>query len=330
MFHVLNSVLRPLAYWYNQDGLEEIAINKPGQIWVRRRGRMAHPWKAYEDKKLTKTYLVDLLHIIANTFELNFEPDHGTPVVYATLPGDHRFSAICGRNVMFDNNDLTGGIGICIRIHSDDVAYGFDSYGLKEGNDNIIEEYKDALAKQKGANADALPEEPFERLMYAIRTGKHVLVSGATATGKTTFLNNVLKVLDNHMRVITLEDTRELLVPHPNHLHLVLSRTEQTNDFDYPKVIDLCVRMTPDAIIGGEISTANAGALWELMGSGHDSCFATIHAESPEAAYKAFVDRILHSYPQTDKASTIEEMREKLHVVQINRIGNIRAVTAVT
>ena len=174
------------------------------------------------------------------------------------------------------------------------------------------------------------PEDPYERLLLSIKRGDHILVSGATSTGKTTFLNNLLKILDIHKRIVTIEDTRELLVPHPNRVHLVLSRTEQTNEMDYAKIIDLVVRFTPDAIIGGEISTSNAGALWELMGSGHDNCLATIHAESSEAAYQAFTDRILHTYPTIDRAKTIEEMRHKLRVVQINRDGNLRAITEVT
>ena len=139
--------------------------------------------------------------------------------------------------------------------------------------------------------------------MSAINDGSPILISGATATGKTTFLNNLLKILDPHKRVLTIEDTRELIVPHKNRVHITLSRTEQTNALNYAKVIDLVVRFTPDAIVGGEISTGNAGALWELMGSGHDNCLATIHAESSEAAYQAFADRIMHSYPQTEQAS---------------------------
>ena len=129
---------------------------------------------------------------------------------------------------------------------------------------------------------------------------------------------------------MTIEDTRELIVPHPNRVHITLSRTEQTNEFNYAKVIDLVVRFTPDAIIGGEISTNNAAAIWELMGSGHDNCLATIHAESSEAAYNAFVDRIMHTSPNIDRNKTIEEMKKKLRVVQINRDGNLRAVTEVT
>lgn len=320
-FTVLESVLRPLAYWYNQDNIEEVAINRSGQIWLRLRGKRAYPWVMYKDEKLSKEYLTDLLYIVANTYELPFDPIQGSPVVYATIPGDHRFSAIAGRNVMYDQDDLTGGVALTIRVHSDDVAFGLGDYGLQQGKGlhkiNPLKQIRD-------------PEDPYERLLLSIKRGDHILVSGATSTGKTTFLNNLLKILDIHKRILTIEDSRELIVPHPNRVHLVLSRTEQTNEMNYAKIIDLVVRFTPDAIIGGEISTSNAGALWELMGSGHDNCLATIHAESSEAAYQAFTDRILHTYPTIDRVKTIEEMRQKLRVVQINRDGNLRAITEIT
>ena len=320
-FTVLESILRPLSYWYNQDNIEEVAINRSGQVWLRLRGKRAYPWVMYKDEKLTKEYLTDLLYIIANTYELPFDPIHGNPVVYATIPGEHRFSAICGRNIMYDNDDLTGGIALTIRVHADDVAFGLGDYGLTQGT---------GLHKINPLKDIKEPEDPYERLLLSIKRGDHILVSGATSTGKTTFLNNLLKILDINKRILTIEDTRELIVPHPNRVHIVLSRTEQTNALTYAKVIDWVVRFTPDAIIGGEISTGNAGAIWELMGSGHDNCLATIHAESSEAAYQAFTDRILHTYPTIDRKKTIEEMRQKLRVVQINRDGNLRAVTEIT
>ena len=320
-FTVLESILRPLSYWYNQDNIEEVAINRSGQVWLRLRGKRAYPWVMYKDEKLTKEYLTDLLYIIANTYELPFDPIQGNPVVYATIPGDHRFSAICGRNIMYDNDDLPGGIALTIRVHADDVAFGLGDYGLTQGT---------GLHKINPLKDIKEPEDPYERLLLSIKRGDHILVSGATSTGKTTFLNNLLKILDINKRILTIEDTRELIVPHPNRVHIVLSRTEQTNALTYAKVIDLVVRFTPDAIIGGEISTGNAGAIWELMGSGHDNCLATIHAESSEAAYQAFTDRILHTYPTIDRKKTIEEMRQKLRVVQINRDGNLRAVTEIT
>ncbi len=320
-YKVLESALRPLAYWYNQDNVEEVAVDSPGGIWLRLRGKHAHPWHFYEDPTLTREYLNNILYIIANTYDYAFDPEKGSPVVYATLPGGHRFTGIAGRNVMYDNNDLTGGVALAIRVYREDVNITIGDFGLGKGERlrplNRLKQVED-------------PDDPFERLLLSIKRGDHVLVSGATATGKTTFLNNLIKLLDMHKRILTIEDTRELIVPHKNRVHIVLPRTDLTNTFDYKRVIDLAVRFTPDAIIGGEISTSNAGALWELMGSGHDNCFATIHAESPEAAYKAFIGRILHTYPTTDREKTLREMKDKLRVVQINRDGNIRAVTEVT
>lgn len=319
-FDVLNSVLRFISHWYEQDNVEEVAINRPGEVWLRLRGRRAVPWSCEVDKNLSRAYLNDVMYIIANTYDMTFDPVRGTPVLYATLPGDHRFSGIAGRNIMYDNDDLQGGIAMAIRVHSNSLNYGLDAYGLTQG----------AELHQIREKPKVPPTDPYERLMTFLKNGDHILISGATATGKTTFINNLLSMISPNLRVITIEDTRELLVPHANHVHIVLPRTEQTNNFTYAKVIDLLVRMTPDAIIGGEVSTSNASALWELMNSGHENCYATIHAESPESAYNAFIDRILHSTPTLDREETFKSMQKRLHVVQINRDGNLRAVTAVT
>ena len=123
-----------------------------------------------------------------------FDPVEGNPVVYAAIPGEHRFSAICGRNVMYDGDDLTGGVALAIRVRSDDVAFGLGDYGLTQGNKlHKINPLKDIKE----------PEDPYERLLLSIKRGDHILVSGATATGKTTFLNNLLKILDIHKRILT-------------------------------------------------------------------------------------------------------------------------------
>ena len=320
-YKVLESALRPLSYWYKQDGVEEVAVDHPGTIWLRLRGRREHPWQEQEDPKLTREYLNNILYIIANTYDQSFEPTEGNPVVYATLPGGHRFTGISGRNVMYDNEDLTGGVALAIRVYKEDLGIGFSDFNLEEG--------QRLRPLNKMAQVED-PDDPYDRLLLSIRKGEHILISGGTATGKTTFLNNMIKLVDEHKRIITVEDTRELIIPQKNRVHVVLPRTDQTNKFSYTRVIDLIVRFTPDAIICGEISTSNASAVWELMGSGHENCFATIHADSAAEAYNAFMSRILHSSPTMDREKTLKEMREKVKVVQINRNGNIRAVTEIT
>lgn len=314
---VLDSLLKPLAEFYRPSFVEEIAINHAGQVWMRLHG--AHvPWVAYDAPILTKQYLVDLIHTVANIYEQPFDPIHGVPVVYATLPGSHRFTAIAGPNVQYDDRDVTGGVALNIR-GSGAGDTSFANYHLARGQQ---------LLKVK-PRENVRPDDPYDRLMAAINDGSPILISGATATGKTTFLNHMLTLIDQNSRVITVEDAREIRVPQANRVHFVLSRTEQTNDFNYARLLDLVVRMTPDVIIGGEISTDNAAVLWEMLGTGHDHFYTTIHAESAEAAYAAFADRILHTQPAYNRTDLIAEMKKKIRVVQLSRDGALRAVTEV-
>jgi type IV secretion system protein VirB11 len=314
---VLESLLKPLEEFYKPSFVEEIAINHAGEVWMRLHGARV-PWVSYQAEVLSKQYLVDLIHTVANIYERPFDPVHGMPVVYATLPGNHRFTAIAGPNVQYDERDVTGGVAMNIRGGGAHET-SFENYHLERGR---------PLLKVK-PRENVRPDDPYERLMTAINDGSPILISGATATGKTTFLNHMLTLIDNNSRVITVEDAREIRVPQANRVHFVLSRTEQTNDMNYARLLDLVVRMTPDVIIGGEISTDNAAVLWEMLGTGHDHFYTTIHAESAEAAYAAFADRILHTQPAYDRTDLITEMKKKIRVVQLSRDGALRAVTEV-
>ena len=314
---VLESLLKPLEEFYSPSFVEEIAINHAGEVWMRLNGGKV-PWVSYNSEILSKQYLVDLIHTVANIYERPFDPVHGIPVVYATLPGNHRFSAIAGPNVQYDERDITGGVALNIR-----------GGGVKETNfENYHLERGKKLLKVKPRES-VRPDDPYERLMSAINDGSPILISGATSTGKTTFLNHMLTLIDQNSRVITVEDAREIRVPQKNRVHFVLSRTEQSNDFNYARLLDLVVRMTPDVIIGGEISTDNAAVLWEMLGTGHDHFYTTIHAENAEAAYAAFADRILHTQPAYDRSELMAEMKKKIRVVQLSREGTLRAVTEV-
>lgn len=314
---VLESLLKPLEEFYKPSFVEEIAINHAGEVWMRLHGARV-PWVSYQSEILSKQYLTDLIHTVANIYERPFDPIHGMPVVYATLPGNHRFTAIAGPNVQYDERDVTGGVALNIRGGgAHDTS--FENYHLRRGQQ---------LLKVK-PRENIRPDDPYDRLMSAINDGSPILISGATSTGKTTFLNHMLTLIDKNSRVITVEDAREIRVPQANRVHFVLSRTEQTNDFNYARLLDLVVRMTPDVIIGGEISTDNASVLWEMLGTGHDHFYTTIHAESADAAYAAFADRILHTQPAYDRTDLIAEMRKKIRVVQLSRDGSLRAVTEV-
>lgn len=314
-FAVLKAIVQKLTQYYTHPDVEEIAINQPGEVWLKRRRPKEGEdiWHRVQDIDLTFEYLERVCKVVANSNELLFGPGAGhTPVVYASLPGGHRFSAAMYKNIVYAESTPKGGVAMCIRqAPRGDNIISYEDYGLVEGS-----RVRAPLKFKENQNTT---KDDLEKLKQAIEKGSHLIVSGATSTGKTTLLNRIITELDPKLRIATVEDTRELVVPQKNRFHIVLSRTEQTNNFDDGAAINFLTRATPDIIICGEISTSNAKTIWELTGSGHGNMMTTIHAEDPEAALKAFVQRMQHTDKNLNVEETIKEMRKRFTVVQIVR-----------
>lgn len=116
-----------------------------------------------------------------------------------------------------------------------------------------------------------------------------LIVAGGTASGKTSLLNALMSFIPPNHRVISIEDTRELVLP--DFLHWVPLTTRAPNPEGKGEVsmLDLLVnslRMRPDRIIVGEIRrAAEAEVLFEAMHTGH-SVYATLHADTAEQTYR--------------------------------------------
>ena len=121
-------------------------------------------------------------------------------------------------------------------------------------------------------------------LSLAIGNGMNVFVSGETASGKTTLLNAVTTFIPPLSKVLSLEDTPELQVPHKNWVREVVqtTRTEETNSgvtmFD---LLRAALRQRPDEILVGEIRGKEGNVAFQAMQTGH-SVMATFHAASVE------------------------------------------------
>ncbi len=135
-----------------------------------------------------------------------------------------------------------------------------------------------------------LPTAAF--LWTAIENETSMLVAGGTASGKTTLLNILMPFIPPNNRIITIEDTRELVLP--KFLHWVPLTTRQANPEGKGGVsmLDLLVnslRMRPDRIVVGEIRRAKeAQVLFEAIHTGH-SVYATFHADTAEQAITRLV-----------------------------------------
>lgn len=325
---ILRTMLKPITKWLEHDEVEEIQINRPGEIVQRLRSPLpgGSLYAHHEDRELTFDYLTILAYALANTLNMRDFGPTGTPVVYGTIPGGHRLVGVIGPNVQYHPYEMqeAGSVAFVVRQFTKVQNNNLDRWGITMGS-KIQKNIKTIL------NKEADGDNPYVQIFNAIQRGDHLLVSGATGSGKTSLLRALIEQVDKNLRILTVEDTRELVIPHRNRCHLLMQRSGLNNLFDYKSVVDLIVRMTPDIVMAGEISTTNAGAIWELMRSGHGHFMTTIHAETVEEARSTFMSRIAHTAPQevSDRTRVAKEMKARLSVIQLERIGEKRRVSAV-
>ncbi len=124
-------------------------------------------------------------------------------------------------------------------------------------------------------------------LWFTIDYGCSVLVSGGTATGKTVFLNVLSLFIKPEMKIVSIEDTAELRLPHPHwvpHVARVPISTEagkRRGEIDLFDLLKESLRQRPDYIIVGEVRGKEAYVLFQQMATGHPS-LATLHADTLE------------------------------------------------
>jgi len=314
---LLANTLEVLASHYAAGGLEEIAINRPGEVWIKPNGGA---WSARVDERLSEGYLLTLCRQLANVSGQVFHPAK-KPILYTTLPEGHRFTAVVGSTVRYAMGDNRG-VAVTVRLYDPTRRMTFDRYGLTEN----MPLQADPIRHGQQRYADS----PLEDLLAALAHREAILISGATSTGKTSFLNAMVTHLAPDCRVLTVEDTREVMLPHDNRVHLLVSRTEAAHGVDFMAVVDAAVRLTPDVIICGEIGIGNAPAVFRLMTTGHTNFMATIHAHSPDSALRAFYQNLAQANPGIDAEAAIEIIGSSFgRIVQIDRHGGRRLVTAI-
>lgn len=142
-------------------------------------------------------------------------------------------------------------------------------------------------------------------LWLAIEYEMNVLISGGTASGKTSFLNACLPFIPPNHRIISIEDTRELMLPEFLYWTPLVTRTPNPEGKGEVSMLDLLVnslRMRPDRIILGEMRKHDeAMVLFEAMHTGH-SVYATVHADSASETVSRLVNPPLNVPPNLLKS----------------------------
>jgi len=123
-------------------------------------------------------------------------------------------------------------------------------------------------------------------LWLAVENGKSCIFAGGTASGKTTTLNAISLFIPPLAKIVTLEDTRELKLPHPNWIPSVTRDSfsqDGRGEIDMYELLRAALRQRPEYILVGEVRGREALTLFQAMSTGHVT-YATMHADSVASA----------------------------------------------
>ena len=313
----LDIYLEPLRHHLAQDDVTDLYINCPGELWVERLGGGI---ERYDAPELTEALLWRLARQVASIAHQGVSREH--PLLAARLPDGARVQVVAPPATR-------GSMALAVRKH---VAAQFTlaDYG-KQG----------AFDDTRAHNGDRAVDAELERLhaagewraflRAAVRARKTILVSGGTSTGKTTFLNALIREIAADERLILIEDTPELAVDHANQVGLVAVRGElgeaqvTAND-----LLTASLRMRPDRIILGELRGPEALAFLRAVNTGHPGSLSTIHANSPDQAFEQLALLVLQAGSSLRRVDIIDYARSVIDVVvQMGRAAGFRVVDAV-
>jgi flagellar protein FlaI len=247
----------PLHVIMSDRMIEDISVNGvdiPVYVWHRRYESMPTNLRIVDEAALDDL-LIKLTHLAQKHISTAF------PLLDAMLPTKDRLAATFKREVS------PKGSTFCIRR-------------FREVPFSIVELIE----------LGTLNEMLAAYFWLLIENRMTIAVIGGTGTGKTTTLNALASLVKPSMKIVTVEEIPEMLLPHENWVQLVarpsyglgVSRIGEVSLFD---LVKLSLRYRPDYIVVGEIRGEEAFVLFQAMATGHGG-LTTLHAESVDHAVK--------------------------------------------
>ncbi|PCJ26961.1 MAG: P-type DNA transfer ATPase VirB11 [Rickettsiales bacterium] len=271
-YAALETYLLPFKNIFAEEGVNELMINKPGEVWVEKAG----------DQRLELIPEIDIDHmlglgrLVAQSTAQTISEE--TPLLSATLPNGYRIQ------IVFPPAVEPSLVAFAIRKGST-VHFSLDKYAEMGAFDNTST--KEMTDENNAILSNHLKTGHFkEFIRHAVLCKKNLIISGGTSTGKTTFTNAALGEIPSHERLITVEDAREVMLPnHPNKVHLLGSKGGQGRaKVTTQDLIEACLRLRPDRIIVGELRGAEAFSFLRAINTGHPGSISTLHADTPAMA----------------------------------------------
>lgn len=294
-FDLILPFLRPIAHLIQDPDVSEVMVNGSQRVFVERAGEIL----AIDGVVIDERHLRVAVKTIARL--LGDDVSEETPILDARLPDGSRVAAVLPPCSL-------GGTTLTIRKF-----------------------HARLWTCPELVRVGMITEDLVGLVCTALANRDNILISGGTATGKTTLLNALATLLPASDRIVLIEDTAELRIAHPNLVRFE-ARREQA-DAKAVTIRDLLratLRHRPDRIIVGEVRGGEAFDLLQTLNTGHSGSLSTIHANSAEQALARFASCVLQSGVELPYTAIRRLISESIDlVVHLERRRGLRSVTEV-
>ena len=236
-----------LTELFDDPLINEIMVNGPERIYVEREKTLMR----VDDAFTSCEELEEMIRMFAS--DVHREINEANPIVDARLPSGFRVNGVL-RSIALNGPILT----------------------IRKFREKEIE--MDELV-----GCASLSRECAEDLAALVRSGYNVFISGGTSSGKTTFLNALPAYIGPNERVITVEDSAELVISHIENKVQMECRAANSigkGEVSMTQLIRTSLRMRPDRIIVGEVRGKEVVDMIQAMNTGHDGSMSTGHGNS--------------------------------------------------
>ena len=303
----LNYLMRPLAAWLENPQTEEVCINRPGEAFVRQKGQFRR-----EAMPLDLADLEDIATLAGALRKQDVGPRN--PLCATELPEGERLQICLPPAVP------QGTVSLTVRKPGQNVAplkavtsrYHSDRWNRWQTRQETRNRNLNAIL----ALYDSGDLEGF--LATCVREKLTILLCGATGSGKTTMSKTLIGAIDPSERLVTIEDTLELVISQPNHVRLLYSKDDiGLSHVTAEALLQASLRMRPDRVLVQELRDEAAGTYINEAVSGHPGSITSIHGKDAPQAFKKLFSLVKGSpnFQSWDDQTLIELLSTAIDVI---------------